>query len=141
MDKPLPTSLLVVPQTRLKLRGDRAFVVVAPKLWNELPLQIRQVSFKNSPVLFADEVRQLPVVVFVLWFYFLLLYITFHAFLKIVLILLTFFVIFAVLFIDPQHSDLDYSCRLKLIQSGSGLIPHELNQHRHKHKSIERNGN
>ncbi len=34
-------SLLVVPRARLKLRGDRAFSVVAPKLWNELPLHIR----------------------------------------------------------------------------------------------------
>lgn len=41
-------SLLAV----LKTRGDRAFVVVAPKLWNELPLHIRQAkslsAFKSS---------------------------------------------------------------------------------------------
>ncbi|XP_042352033.1 uncharacterized protein LOC121950173, partial [Plectropomus leopardus] len=36
--------LLRVPKTRLKLRGDRAFSVAAPKLWNELPLHIRQAS-------------------------------------------------------------------------------------------------
>lgn len=34
-------SLLSVPQSRLKRRGDRAFDVVAPKLWNELPLHVR----------------------------------------------------------------------------------------------------
>ena len=34
-------SLLVVPKTRLKSRGDRAFSVAAPKLWNALPLQVR----------------------------------------------------------------------------------------------------
>ncbi|XP_043935110.1 uncharacterized protein LOC122808205 [Protopterus annectens] len=37
-------SLLVVPKSRLKMRGDRAFSVAAPKLWNELPLYIRQSS-------------------------------------------------------------------------------------------------
>lgn len=34
-------SLLAVPMSRLKHRGDRAFAVVAPKLWNKLPLHIR----------------------------------------------------------------------------------------------------
>ena len=34
--------LLVVPKAKLKLRGNRAFAVAAPKLWNELPLHIRQ---------------------------------------------------------------------------------------------------
>lgn len=32
---------LVIPPYRLKSRGDRAFTVMAPKLWNELPLHIR----------------------------------------------------------------------------------------------------
>nr|XP_061839065.1 uncharacterized protein LOC133621161 isoform X1 [Nerophis lumbriciformis]XP_061839075.1 uncharacterized protein LOC133621161 isoform X1 [Nerophis lumbriciformis] len=36
--------LLTVPDTRLKLRGDRAFAVAAPKLWNDLPLSVRQAS-------------------------------------------------------------------------------------------------
>lgn len=36
--------LLRVPKTRRKLRGDRAFATAAPKLWNELPLHIRQSS-------------------------------------------------------------------------------------------------
>ena len=44
--------LLEVPRTRRKLRGDRAFSVAAPKLWNDLPLQIRQAPslaiFKSS---------------------------------------------------------------------------------------------
>uniref|UniRef100_A0A3Q3C7D3 Reverse transcriptase domain-containing protein n=1 Tax=Haplochromis burtoni TaxID=8153 RepID=A0A3Q3C7D3_HAPBU len=34
--------LLSVPRTNRKLRGDRAFAVAAPKLWNELPLHVRQ---------------------------------------------------------------------------------------------------
>ncbi|MEQ2281691.1 hypothetical protein AMECASPLE_033024 [Ameca splendens] len=34
--------LLVVPKTRLEFRGDWAFLVVAPKLWSKLPLNIRQ---------------------------------------------------------------------------------------------------
>ena len=36
--------LLTVPKARLKLRGERAFAVAAPKLWNGLPLHIRQAS-------------------------------------------------------------------------------------------------
>ena len=36
--------LLKVPKTRLKHRGDRSFSAAAPKLWNELPLNIRQAS-------------------------------------------------------------------------------------------------
>ena len=34
-------SLLTVPRSRLKTYGDRAFCVVAPRLWNSLPLSIR----------------------------------------------------------------------------------------------------
>ncbi len=33
--------LLMVPRSRLKFRGDRAFSVAAPRLWNALPLSIR----------------------------------------------------------------------------------------------------
>ena len=36
--------LLEVPRSKRKLRGDGAFSVAAPKLWNELPLHIRQAS-------------------------------------------------------------------------------------------------
>ncbi len=32
---------LAVPRTRCKLKGDRAFSVAAPKLWNALPMHIR----------------------------------------------------------------------------------------------------
>lgn len=32
---------LVVPKTRLKTRGDRAFSVVGPRVWNALPLHVR----------------------------------------------------------------------------------------------------
>ncbi len=42
---------LFVPRTKLKRRGDRAFAVAAPKLWNNLPLHIRSAptlgSFKS----------------------------------------------------------------------------------------------
>ena len=34
-------GLLFVPRTRLKTKGDCAFEVVAPKLWNSLPLKLR----------------------------------------------------------------------------------------------------
>lgn len=42
---------LCIPRSKLKRRGDRAFSVAAPWLWNSLPLQIRSAptfgSFKN----------------------------------------------------------------------------------------------
>ncbi len=34
-------QLLTIPRARLKLKGDRAFSVAAPKLWNLLPVSIR----------------------------------------------------------------------------------------------------
>lgn len=36
--------LLVTPQSKKKSKGDRAFSVAGPKLWNNLPLYIRQAS-------------------------------------------------------------------------------------------------
>ena len=45
-------KLLAVPKSRLKTYGDRAFSVAAPKLWNELPLNLRSLDtinlFKNT---------------------------------------------------------------------------------------------
>ncbi len=45
-------SLLVAPRVRLKSRGDRAFSVLGPRLWNNLPLHVRKVQtlsvFKSS---------------------------------------------------------------------------------------------
>ncbi len=45
-------SLLVVPRVRLKSSGDRAFAVVGPRLWNNLPLHVRKAQthsvFKSS---------------------------------------------------------------------------------------------
>lgn len=47
-----PSALERFQKTRLKLRGDWALSVTAPKLWNELPLHMRQASslsdFKTS---------------------------------------------------------------------------------------------
>uniref|UniRef100_A0A9J7XSG9 Replication termination factor 2 n=2 Tax=Cyprinus carpio TaxID=7962 RepID=A0A9J7XSG9_CYPCA len=44
--------LLTFPRVRLKHRGDRAFAVAAPKLWNSLPLSVRMApnlsAFKTS---------------------------------------------------------------------------------------------
>uniref|UniRef100_A0A3B3HB31 Reverse transcriptase domain-containing protein n=1 Tax=Oryzias latipes TaxID=8090 RepID=A0A3B3HB31_ORYLA len=37
----LAKGLLTIPQSRLKTRGDRAFAVRAPTLWNSLPEEIR----------------------------------------------------------------------------------------------------
>ncbi len=36
------TGLLTVPLSRLRLMGNRAFSSLAPKLWNSLPIEIRQ---------------------------------------------------------------------------------------------------
>ncbi len=45
-------NLLTVPLSRLKSKGDRAFSVLAPKLWNSLPQSVRLSSslsgFKSS---------------------------------------------------------------------------------------------
>jgi len=45
-------QLLAIPKTCLKTRGDRAFSVIAPKLWNSLPLHNKScntiVSFKTN---------------------------------------------------------------------------------------------
>ncbi|KAL3059775.1 hypothetical protein OYC64_014385 [Pagothenia borchgrevinki] len=44
--------LLIVPKTRLKTRGDRAFAAAGPRLWNTLPLHVRSAQtlgvFKSS---------------------------------------------------------------------------------------------
>lgn len=41
-------DLLLVPRTRLKTKGDRAFCTVAPRLWNSLPLALRTMGSVNS---------------------------------------------------------------------------------------------
>ena len=44
-------ALLQIPKTRLATKGDQAFAVYAPRLWNALPLEIRKAnslaSFKS----------------------------------------------------------------------------------------------
>ena len=37
-------NFLVMPRSRLKTYGDRAFPVVAPQLWNQLPPELRGVT-------------------------------------------------------------------------------------------------
>ncbi|KAF7652734.1 hypothetical protein LDENG_00092660 [Lucifuga dentata] len=37
-------KLLHIPRSRFKTKGDRAFSVVAPTLWNQFPLNIRSVE-------------------------------------------------------------------------------------------------
>ena len=39
--RPSDQDLLLIPRTRLKTRGERAFSSIAPTLWNRLPLQLR----------------------------------------------------------------------------------------------------
>ena len=38
-------KFLAVPKSRLKTYGDKAFSVAAPKLWNELPLDLRSLDY------------------------------------------------------------------------------------------------
>ena len=40
-------KLLAFPKSRLKTYGDRAFSVAAPKLWNELPFDLRSLDAIN----------------------------------------------------------------------------------------------
>ncbi len=35
---------LTVPRTHLKLKGDQAFAVAGPMLWNSLPSEIREIT-------------------------------------------------------------------------------------------------
>ena len=42
------SHLLVVPKTRTKTFGDRAFPNVAPRLWNDLPLSIKTSASVSS---------------------------------------------------------------------------------------------
>jgi hypothetical protein len=46
--------LLHVPQTHLKTYGDRAFEAAAPKLWNALPLHVRE---SNSVLCFKQNLK------------------------------------------------------------------------------------
>ncbi len=49
--RPLRSSekrVLMVPRSRLKLRGDRAFSIAGPKLWNSLPVSLRLVSSESE---------------------------------------------------------------------------------------------
>ena len=41
-------KLLVVHRTNMKTYGDRAFSIAGPKLWNQLPLSIRELSSVDS---------------------------------------------------------------------------------------------
>ena len=41
-------KLLVVHRTNMKTYGDRAFSIAGPKLWNQLPLSIRELSSIDS---------------------------------------------------------------------------------------------
>ena len=50
------TSLLVIPKTRLKTFGDRAFKAAAPRLWNDLPRNIRD---SDSTAIFKKRLKTL----------------------------------------------------------------------------------
>ena len=65
-------ELLNIPRSRTKTYGDRAFSVAGPRLWNELPLDIRTISdvnaFKRS--LKTYLFRYLGKHVFLLYYYY-----------------------------------------------------------------------
>ncbi len=49
--RPLRSSekrVVMVPRSRLKLRGDRAFSIAGPKFWNSLPVSLRLVSSESE---------------------------------------------------------------------------------------------
>ncbi len=50
--------LLLVPRSRLKCRGDRAFAVAGLKLWNNLPLSIRTASSVSEFKIFCFITEQ-----------------------------------------------------------------------------------
>ena len=50
------TQMLAVPKTKTKLYGDRSFAAKAPRLWNALPVDIKN----SEPVnIFKSKVRRL----------------------------------------------------------------------------------
>ncbi len=68
---------LLIPRSRLKHSGDRAFAVVGPTLWNNLPVAIRTTSslsiFKvmlKSHLLDWFAASQVSVFVFIYWDYY-----------------------------------------------------------------------
>ena len=69
-------KLLVVHRTNMKTYGDRAFSIAGPKLWNQLPLSIRELSsvdsFKKSlrPIYFVWLILRFRVIFFLLFFFF-----------------------------------------------------------------------
>jgi len=68
--------LLVVPRVKLKTRGEKAFPVAGPKLWNSLPLYIRQSQtitiFKSNLKTYYYSLAFAAMWEFVLLFYCLL---------------------------------------------------------------------
>ena len=44
----LGSILLSMPAVRSKTLGDRAFMVAAPRLWNSLPKELREITNVNS---------------------------------------------------------------------------------------------
>ena len=48
-------NFLAVPRTRLKTFGDRAFSAAAPRLWNQLPPELRGVTSVDQPRELASE--------------------------------------------------------------------------------------
>jgi len=40
-------SLLSVPQSHLRLKGDQAFDIAGSRLWNSLPLELREITSLN----------------------------------------------------------------------------------------------
>ncbi len=69
---------LNVPKTKHKLRGDHAFAVAAPKLWNDLPLPIRQAS---SLFLFKSTLKTyIFSLAFDIWCWYLVNYLSLNVF-------------------------------------------------------------
>ena len=42
------SNLLIIPKTTTVAYGERSFAAIAPKLWNQLPLAIRQSNSVDS---------------------------------------------------------------------------------------------
>ena len=64
-------GLLVIPRSRLKTRGDRAFGV-RKRLWNDLPKEIRQASSVSSFKSFSELLSHESVILLFLLYLFLL---------------------------------------------------------------------
>ena len=62
---PSSQNFLAVPRTRLKTYGDRAFSAAAPRLWNQLPPELKSVTSVDQ---FRSQLKTYFKLAYDVWF-------------------------------------------------------------------------